>query len=285
MLNEQEVEKNIIKSFSENIGFPVYTAEELQKMYQVFGVDPKSTDRRIFDTESMSHHLQSEVLKLLTMMNIAKDDRVLDAGCGNGAPTRLIAKIYGCNITGFDINPIQIKKALECDCLEGVDHLIKRDVKDVHKLDYPDETFDKVFHNETICHWVNKKIALSGLYGVLKKGGIMGFHDWARGEKGDLNDAKGDFPGTYSEGVWFQHSIQEMQKLLEEIGFVILHCEDTTDIVDRGLHARLRELKMSNVYLKAASEEYYYKSIRYFNVMIKTHYDYLKYGRFLCLKK
>lgn len=283
-MNRNVVTENIIKSFSENIGFPVYTAGELQKMYQVFGVDPKSIDRRVFDTESMSHHLQTEVIKLINMMHISKDNLVLDAGCGNGAPTRLIAKICGCKIIGFDINAHQIKKAVDCDLLEGVNHLTDRIVKDVHKLDFPNDSFDKIFHNETICHWMDKKTALAELYKVLKKGGLMGFHDWARGEKGDLNDAGGDFPGTYAEGVWFQNSLEETRKLLEEAGFVVHKYEDTTDVVDRGLRARLRELQMSKVYIKAASEEYFYKSIRYFKVLIETHYDYLKYGRFLCEK-
>ena len=113
----------------------------------------------------------------------------------------------------------------------------------------------------------------------------MGFHDWVKGEKGDLNDAKGNFPGTYAENVWFQNTIvEETRDLLEDAGFVVLHAEDTTDIVDRGLHARLRELTMSKVYLKGASLEYFDKSIRYFKAMIETHYDYLKYGRFLCKK-
>lgn len=285
MLNEETVKKSIIKSYSENIGFPVYTAKELQRLYRAFGVDPKSTDRRIFDTESMSHHLQSEVMQLIKKMNISKDDLVLDAGCGNGAPTRLVAKVCGCKISGFDINPNQIEKAVDCDFFEGVNSLIERTVKDVHKLDYSDETFDKILHNETMCHWMDKKTALAGLYRVLKKGGIMGFHDWLKGNKGDLNDAGGDFPGTYAEGVWFQHTIDETQKFLEEAGFIVLHREDTTDVVDRGMRARLRELKMSTVYLKGSSDEYLYKSLRYFRVMIETHYDYLRYGRFLCLKK
>jgi|APFre7841882630_1041343.scaffolds.fasta_scaffold00842_4 SAM-dependent methyltransferase len=284
MLSKNSVTKNIIKSYSENIGFPVYTAEELRRMYKAFGVDPKSTDRRVFDTESMSHHLQTEVLKLLKMMNITKDALVLDAGCGNGAPTRLIAKIYGCKIVGFDINPNQIKRAVDCDRLEGVDGLIKREAKDVHNLDFPESTFDIIFHNETMCHWMDKKTALAGLLKVLKKNGIVGFHDWLRGDKGDLNDAGDNFPGTYAEGVWFQNSIIETRNLLEVAGFTVLHCEDTTDVVDRGLRARLRELQMSQVYLKGAPEEYFYKSIRYFRIMIETHYDYLKYGRFLCIK-
>ena len=285
MFQNDILTRNIIKSYSKNIGFPVYTAEELERMYKAFGVDPKSTDRRIFDTESMSHHTQSEIIKLIKMMNIEKNTFLLDAGCGNGAPSRLIAKTCECKITGFDINPNQIQKALSCDHLEGVDHLIRREVKDVHKLDYPEETFDKVFHNETMCHWVDKKAALTGLHRILKGTGLMGFHDWIRGDKGSLNEAGGNFPGTYAEGVWFQHSIEETRRFVEKAGFAVLHCEDTTDIVDRGLRARLRELQMSKVYLKGASEDYFFKSIRYFKTMIETHYDYLKYCRFLCAKR
>jgi cyclopropane fatty-acyl-phospholipid synthase-like methyltransferase len=282
--NEEAVTKKIIKSYSENIGFPVYTAEELLRMYQIFGVDPKSSDRRVFDVESMSHHLQHEVIKLIKSMNISNADVVLDAGCGNGAPARLIAKLCGCRIVGFDINPNQIIKAVECDLLEGVDHLIRREVMDVHKVNYSAESFDKIFHNESICHWMNKKTALAGLFRVLKKGGIMGFHDWTRGDQGDLNDADGAFPGTYAEGVWFQNTIQETRGLLEEAGFRVLHSEDTTDTVDRGLRARLRELMMSKFYLKSTSVEYFDKSARYFKVMIETHYKYLRYARFICIK-
>ncbi|MBI5208230.1 MAG: hypothetical protein HY934_10665 [Candidatus Firestonebacteria bacterium] len=74
-------------------------------------------------------------------------------------------------------------------------------------------------------------------------------------------------------------------KLLEEAGFTVLYYEDTTDKVDIGLCARLKELQVSNVYLKAAPEEYFNKTIRYFKAIIGTHYDYLRYGRFLCVKK
>jgi len=285
MMDEHLIRKNIIKSYSENIGFPVYTVEELKQMYEAFHVDPQSTDRRVFDTESMSHHTQVEVLKLLRMMDVTDKHYILDAGCGNGAPTRLIAKLYGCKMLGFDINPNQIRKAIDCDVLEGVDHLIERKVKDVHTLDFQNESFDKIFHNETMCHWMDKKAALTGLHEALKKNGIMGFHDWTRGEKGSLNEASGDFFGTYAEGVWFQISMEETRSLLGKMGFNLIHSEDTTDIVDRGLRTRLRELQMSKVYLKGASEEYFNKSVRYFKVMIETHYDYLKYGRFLCIKK
>jgi ubiquinone/menaquinone biosynthesis C-methylase UbiE len=285
MSNDQKVKDNIIKSYSENIGFIVYTAKELQRLYKALGIDPKSIHRSVFDIESMSHHMQSDVIKLIRMMNIKKTDYMLDAGCGNGAPTRLIAKVCDCKIEGFDINPSQIRKAVDCDLLQGVDHLITREVKDVHGLNYPEEYFDKIFHNETMCHWIDKKTALGGLFRILKKGGTMGFHDWLRGEKGELNNAGGNFPGTYAEQVWFQISIDETRSLLENAGFTMLHCEDTTDIVDRGLRAKMRELEMSkDYYTKIGYGEYFLKSRHYCTTMINTHYDYLKYGRFLCQK-
>lgn len=284
-MNKRTIVDNIIKSYSENIGFIVYNAEELRKIYGSLGIDPKSTHRSIFDLESMSHHLQSEVLKLITMMNISQNDVVLEPGCGNGAPTRLIAKTCKCKIIGIDINPNQIKKARECSQLEGVDHLVTAFVQDIHRLDFKNESFDRIFHNETMCHWADKKTALSGLFKVLKKGGIMGFHDWLRGDKGDLNVAGGSFPGTYEEGVWFQLSLEETKQLLEEAGFTMLQYIDTTDIVDRGLRAKLREVKMSkDYYAKSGLQEYFDKSTRYCQTMIETHYDFLRYGRFLCTK-
>lgn len=285
MLPKEKVVDNIIKSYSENIGFVVYSAEELRKIYHELKIDPKTSHRSIFDLESMSHHLQSEVLKLMKVMNITQSDLVLDAGCGNGAPTRLLAKTYGCRIVGVDVNPRQIRKAEECNRLEGVDHLITLSIQDIHKLDFPDGSFDKIFHNETMCHWADNKIALAGLFRVLKKGGTMGFHDWLRGDTGDLNAAGGSFPGTYAEGVWFQHTMEETITSLKEAGFDVLHSVDTTDVVDRGLRAKLREVQMSkDYYTKSGLQQYYEKSTHYCQIMIDTHYDFLRYGRFLCVK-
>ena len=126
-----------------------------------------------------------------------------------GRPHGLLQRSVGATSPGSTLIRDQIKKAIDCDALEAVDHLIERAVKDVHDLDFSAEIFDKIFHNETMCHWMDKQAALSGLFRALKKGGLMGFHDWARGEKGDLNDAGGDFPGTYAAGEWFQNSIRK----------------------------------------------------------------------------
>lgn len=278
------LKKNIVSSYSFNIGFPVYGAIELSKIYRAMGVNPKSTDRRIFDLESLSHHCQREVVCLLNMMKIKKGDFLLDVGCGNGAPSRLITKMYGCKIMGIDLVPEQIRKARECHRLEGVSDLIKLKNEDVHNLDFEEALFHKIFHNESICHWHEKKIALKKLYKFLKKGGCMGFHDWLRGDRGSLNDAGGDFSGIYGEKVWFQSTLKENVELLEEAGFTVEYAEDISDVVDRSMRARLKELEISSVYKKVNSDEYFEKTLKYFKAMIWTNYKFLRYGRFLCTK-
>ena len=45
------------------------------------------------------------------MMNIQKDMKVLDVGCGVGGPAREIAKFTGAYITGLNLNDYQIERA------------------------------------------------------------------------------------------------------------------------------------------------------------------------------
>lgn len=279
------VRDRILRNYSGEPGFHIFTAAELEGIFKGLKVDPRGTHRRVFEIEGLSHHQQSELLNLFDGARISASDLVLDAGCGNGGPTRLLAKLRGCRIKAFDINPDQTAKAAACNRLEGVEGLIELSVQDVHRLDFPDAAFDRVFHNETSCHWVDKGRAFAQLRRVLKPGGLMGFHDWSRGDSGDLDQAGGDFPGTYAPGIWFQTAPEETRRLLEEAGFDVLEAEDTTDSVDGGMRARLKELELFRSGKPWFPEEYYRRSLRYFRTMISTHYSHLRYMRFICSRR
>lgn len=271
----------ILENYTRERGFHIFTAAELEGIYRALEIDPKSSHRLIFETEGLSHHHQAEMLRLFEAAEISARDLVLDAGCGNGGPTRLLAKLKGCRIRAFDLNEVQIARAAECNRLEGVEALIELSVQDVHRLNYPDAMFDRVIHNETSCHWERKGEAFAELRRVLKPGGLMAFHDWSRGDAGGLDDAGGDFPGTYAPGIWFQTAPTETAALLRGAGFEVILSEDTTDAVDAGMRARLKELELSSSCLAWFPEKYYRLSLRYFRTMIATHYTHLRYRRFL----
>lgn len=88
-------------------------------------------------------------------------ERILDLGCGDGALTRKLAAM-GCEVTGVDASPDQIRKARE----EGLD----AHVMDGQKLSFDGE-FDAVFTNAAL-HWMKDPAAVvAGVRKALKPGG------------------------------------------------------------------------------------------------------------------
>jgi ubiquinone/menaquinone biosynthesis C-methylase UbiE len=231
----------------------------------------------IFAVESLAHVLQDGIKALFDSLQLNKESLVLSVGEGNGAPSRLLAKLVGCRIVGVDVSPLQIVNAREVAHLHGVEHLVEYVQQNASTLDLGDRRFDSAYLNETFCHWEDKLSALRRILRHLKPKALLGINDWLTGRKGTLNDAYHAVPGfrgLYQPDVWRQISLGEMCQLLEEAGFFVLKAEELTDSTDRGLKRRLQELEK----LPQANEPTR-RGVRYYRGMIDTHYDYLCYGR------
>jgi ubiquinone/menaquinone biosynthesis C-methylase UbiE len=270
----------VIQSYRPDGPFMVLRAPELQAIYQAHRLDPRKADPAIFAVESLAHVLQDGVKALFDSLKLTKDSLVLSVGEGNGAPSRLLAKLVGCRIVGVDISPLQIANAREVAHLHGVTHLVKYVQQEASALDLGDCRFDAAFFNETMCHWEDKLSALRRTLRHLKPGAaLLGINDWLRGRKGTLNEAYYAVPGfrdLYQRDIWRQLSMGETCQLLETAGFTVLAAEDVTGATDRGLKRRLKGLEML-----PQDNEPTRRGVQYYRVMAATHYDYLCYGRFL----
>ena len=129
-----------------------YTSQEGQRLH-----DQASTlsDLLHFDTLYPSGH------------------RVLEAGCGVGAQTILLAKHSpGAHITAVDISEdslVQAKRLTEA----GNTGNIQFEVQDVNALSYKDSSFDHVFVCFLLEHMKDPIRTLTELKRVLKSGGTM----------------------------------------------------------------------------------------------------------------
>jgi len=102
---------------------------------------------------------------------------VLDVGCANGYSTiQQIKRNPGIKIHGIDFSESMIsagnKKLLQLTNEEK--SKIKFDVGDIRKINFPDDTFDKVYTTRVLINlpnWEEQKMGIKELLRVVKKGG------------------------------------------------------------------------------------------------------------------
>jgi SAM-dependent methyltransferase len=100
--------------------------------------------------------------------SLAADRRILDAGCGVGYGTAMLARAGARATHGVDIAKA-VLEAVEAEMPEGV----QLDAGDVRDLPYEDATFDLVVCFEVIEHIENQPAALDEMARVLAPDGIL----------------------------------------------------------------------------------------------------------------
>lgn len=102
-----------------------------------------------------------------------EESLVLEAGCGVGAQTKIIAtKNPDSTFISVDISEDSIREAKQAIESSGINNVEFRQA-DIYHLPFKDETFDCVFICFVLEHLHNPTLALNELKRVLKNGGIM----------------------------------------------------------------------------------------------------------------
>jgi SAM-dependent methyltransferase len=100
-------------------------------------------------------------------------DIILEAGCGTGAQTKIIAlKNPLCKFVSFDISEDSINKAKAVAYSLGITNVTFRK-EDIFKLPFNDGSFDHVFVCFVLEHLHNYKTAIAELKRVLKSNGTI----------------------------------------------------------------------------------------------------------------
>lgn len=133
--------------------------------------------------ESLGEALDAHTDLVSELARLREGQRVLDVGCGVGAPALRIADRYGCRVTGVNISREQVRQGRALIAARGFSPRVVLQRGDARSLDFPDNSFDAIVCMEAagdICVSEADKHRLVGeLFRVLRPGGHLGFSDLA----------------------------------------------------------------------------------------------------------
>ncbi|MFF5016562.1 SAM-dependent methyltransferase [Streptomyces sp. NPDC001165] len=178
-----------------------------------------------------------QLTDLLTeKLELKPGDRVLDLGCGSGAPAVRLARSTGAQVVGITNSAVQIEAAVRNAEEAGLGEQVSFACADATVLDFEAESFDAVLMIESIFHLPDRLGALREAARVLRPGGRVALTDLL-----DLDPAPA--PMEQAVGDLAEHSrehghaslvnkpirLEEYSSLLEQAGLVLVEGADVTE--------------------------------------------------------
>ncbi len=162
---------------------------------------------------------------LVTSAGFSAGARILDAGCGLGGSSRLLARDYGHLVTGVDLSGTLIQAAKDLTrqvCLEKAPLFLQSSVAD---LPFKARLFDGVLCQHILMNIPDKQSAVQELCRVLKDGGKLVLHEIVSGENEMMC-----FPVPWAQGPEISHlqSWNTIETLLTDAGCRPIMVSDET---------------------------------------------------------
>jgi SAM-dependent methyltransferase len=180
---------------------------------------------------------------ILKALNPKKDDVILDAGCGTGRFSRLLAgkckKVHSLDFSSKSLDILKRRSRLE-----GIKN-IEPKVFDITQKFQLDEKVDKIISIQVIQHLPTEEMrvhALKNMRDTLKEGGkcLITVYNWNRPSKNGLKKE-----GIFSNGIYYKRfTPDEARSLMEKGGFSV---KSITGIINLAGYPNIFNVK--NIFL------------------------------------
>ncbi|MEL7121360.1 MAG: methyltransferase domain-containing protein [Bacteroidota bacterium] len=187
------------------------------------------------DTQNFRQSLVHMNEKLAQTAGIKAEDKVLDAGCGLGGSALFLAKNYGCQVIGITLLERHVHQARALAVESQLQHLVQYKKQDYTQTQFPAESFDVIWTNESIVHAADKKAFVKECQRLLKPGGrlIMGEYYWKEERRSEKDQVLLD---KWMHAWAIPHLISKEQFIsdLKSSGLDLLVFEDITTNIKKS---------------------------------------------------
>jgi len=122
---------------------------------------------KVYDTINPFIWNEEMRTEAIGMLDVERDDRVLDVGCGTGFATEGLLEVVD-EVHGLDQSPHQLEKAYAKFGKRGD---VRFHLGDAERLPFEDDAFDVVWSSGSIEYWPNPVATLREFHRVCKPGG------------------------------------------------------------------------------------------------------------------
>ncbi len=190
--------------------------------------------------------------KLIDFLEVKSGDKILEFGCGTGATlVRIATNFSQVELVGIDLSKDMLdsaKKRVKFSNLSGKVSL--RRVKEVERLPFEDDTFDKVYVESVLGIQENSSLlnSITEIKRVLKKGGklvmneTLWYDNFPANRARDINKACIEKFGIIQANSDYGY-VAEWKGLFEEFGFKLeksISVDQISDSEDSKLKANWR---------------------------------------------
>ncbi|SDU11206.1 class I SAM-dependent methyltransferase [Desulfobacula phenolica] len=150
---------------------------------------------------------------------------LLDAGCGIGGSSRLLAQQFNCRVIGVDLADQFINAANFLTRITGLENSVSFQQGSVLDLPFEDSTFDVVLCQHLLMNIENKSTVIKEFSRVLKQDGKLILHEITKGENDTLLYP---VPWAGKASISFLESRDIIFAMLEKHGFKTRLSSDET---------------------------------------------------------
>ncbi len=158
--------------------------------------------------------------------DLKEGQKILDAGCGIGGPSKYFASKMDVKIEGCTVSDYQAETGQKLIAEAGLSDKVNIQRADYHDIDkiYPKNHFDRVIFLESFGHSNNKKALIEASWEVLKPGGYLYIKDLFEREAGGDEDMKRIKEICLEINQGYQYAVADLHQIISYIrqkGFIL----------------------------------------------------------------